>query len=117
MRLTERGSWKVTDHYTYRLSWSPEDEEYVATCAEFPSLSWLAEDEVTALRGLKDLVRDTVKEMQESGERIPEPLAERTYSGTLSLRVPPALHRRLAIEAAESHVSLSRHLNCKLASA
>lgn len=28
----------MTDHYTYRLSWSPEDGGYVATCAEFPSL-------------------------------------------------------------------------------
>ena len=29
-------------HYTYRVSWSADDAEYVATCAEFPSLSWLA---------------------------------------------------------------------------
>ncbi len=27
-------------HYTYRVSWSAEDGEHVATVAEFPSLSW-----------------------------------------------------------------------------
>jgi predicted HicB family RNase H-like nuclease len=107
----------VTDHYTYRLSWSPEDGEYVATCAEFPSLSWLAEDEVAALRGLKDMVRDTVDDMRAAGEPIPEALADKKYSGVLSLRMPPELHRRLAVEAAESHVSLTRHLNYKLAMA
>jgi predicted HicB family RNase H-like nuclease len=107
----------TTDHYTYRLSWSPEDGEYVATCAEFPSLSWLAADELGALRGLKDLVRDTVEDMCANGETPPEALADKKFSGVLSLRLPPELHRRLAIEAAESHVSLSRHLNCKLAMA
>jgi len=29
-------------HYTYRVAWSVEDGEHVATVAEFPSLSWLA---------------------------------------------------------------------------
>lgn len=107
----------MADHYTYRLSWSPEDGEYVATCAEFPSLSWLSEDEVSALRGLKDMVRDAVEDMRANGEPIPDALADKKYSGVLSLRMPPELHRRLAVEAAESHVSLTRHLNFKLAMA
>lgn len=107
----------TTDHYTYRLSWSPEDGEHVATCAEFPSLSWLAADELAALRGLKELVRDTVEDMRANGETPPEALADKKFSGVLSLRMPPELHRRLTIEAAESHVSLSRHLNFKLAMA
>jgi len=29
------------DQYTYRVTWSPDDDEYIALCAEFPSLSWL----------------------------------------------------------------------------
>jgi predicted HicB family RNase H-like nuclease len=105
------------DHYTYRLSWSSEDGEHVATCAEFPSLSWLAADELDALRGLKELVRDTVEDMRANGETPPEALADKKFSGVLSLRLPPELHRRLTIEAAESHVSLARHLNFKLAMA
>jgi hypothetical protein len=28
--------------YAYRVTWSAEDGEHVATGAEFPSLSWLA---------------------------------------------------------------------------
>ena len=30
------------DRYTYRVTWSEDDSEYVGLCAEFPSLSWLA---------------------------------------------------------------------------
>ena len=106
----------MSDHYTYRLSWSPDDNEHVATCVEFPGLSWLADDEVSALRGLKNMVRDVVEDMRANGEPIPDALADKVYSGTLSLRVPPDLHRRLALEAAEARISLSRHLNLKLAS-
>ena len=32
------------DHYTYRVTWSAEDDEHVGLCAEFPSLSWLDKD-------------------------------------------------------------------------
>jgi len=31
-----------TLHYTYRVTWSPEHQEYIGLCAEFASLSWLA---------------------------------------------------------------------------
>lgn len=32
------------DRYTYRLTWSGDDQEYAGLCAEFPSLSWLAKE-------------------------------------------------------------------------
>lgn len=107
----------ATDHYTYRVSWSPDDEEFVATCAEFPSLSWLDADDVEALRGIKQLIRDTIADMQASNEPIPEPIAERKFSGNFQVRVPPELHRRLVLEAAESRVSLNRYVSHKLSAA
>ena len=30
------------NHYSYRVTWSPEDGEHVGLSAELPSLSWLA---------------------------------------------------------------------------
>lgn len=103
------------DHYTYRVSWSPEDREYVATVIEFRSLSWLAPDPAAALLGLRDLVAQVVDELETSGEPVPEPLAERQFSGEFRLRIPPALHRALAIEAAEQGVSLNRLVSAKVA--
>jgi hypothetical protein len=29
------------DRYTYRVTWSEDDQEYVGLCTEFPSLSWI----------------------------------------------------------------------------
>ena len=103
------------DHYTYRVSWSPEDSEYVATVIEFRSLSWLAPDPAAALLGLRDLVAQVVDELVTSGEPVPEPLADRQFSGEFRLRIPPALHRALAIEAAEQGVSLNRLVSAKVA--
>ena len=103
------------DHYTYRISWSPEDSEYVATCAEFPSLSWLNEDQVEALSGIKQLVQDVIGDMYASGETVPTPIADQSFSGKFLVRLPPDLHRRLALEAAEAGVSLNRLASFKLA--
>jgi predicted HicB family RNase H-like nuclease len=105
----------MVDHYTYRVSWSEEDGEYVGTCAELPSLSHLAPDRIEALRGIAALVRNVITDMKSNGEPVPEPLAEQRYSGKFMTRVPSELHRQLAIEAAEAHVGLNRLVSYKLA--
>lgn len=102
-------------HYAYRVLWSPEDEEYVALCAEFPSLSWLAEDQDEALRGIRELVHDVIKDMAVNGEPVPAPLAERSYSGKFMVRVPTDLHARLTREAKELRVSLNQLVTQRLA--
>ena len=96
------------DHYTYRVTWAEEDGEYVGLCAEFPSLSWLASEPEAALHGIRQMVADVVADLQINGEPVPEPLAMKKYSGRFIVRIPPELHRRLALEAAESGVSLNR---------
>ncbi|TSD96520.1 type II toxin-antitoxin system HicB family antitoxin [Skermania sp. ID1734] len=104
-------------HYSYRVFWSPEDDEFVGTCLEFPSLSHLDADPGEALRGIVDLVEFTVKDLQDSGEPVPTPLADRTFSGNFMIRTSPDLHRRLTIEASEQGVSLNKFVNEKLANA
>jgi predicted HicB family RNase H-like nuclease len=103
------------DRYTYRVTWSDEDEEYGGLWAEFPSLSWLARTPEAALKGIRKVVADVVKDMQESGDPIPDPIASRQYSGKFMVRVPPEVHRKLAVQAAEAGVSLNRLASSKLA--
>ncbi len=103
------------DHYTYRITWSAEDGEYVGLCAEFPSLSWLELTQDGAFAGIRQLVADCIEDMQANDETPPEPLAERTYSGRFLVRVPPETHRALAIRAAEEGISLNRLVSARLA--
>ena len=102
------------DRYTYRVTWSEDDNEYVGLCAEFPSLSWLAKTPGGALKGIRKLVEDVVKDMHNEGEAVPEPIASRHYSGKFIVRVPPQVHRKLTIQAAESGISLNRLASSKL---
>ena len=105
-----------TDHYTYRVTWSAEDDEHAGLCTEFPSLSWLAASPEDALAGIRQLVRDVVGELKASGEPIPAALAEKHYSGEFRIRIPPGVHRSLAMQAAEQGVSLNRLASAKLSS-
>jgi len=102
-------------HYTYRVQWIREDEEYVGTVAELPSLSWAAPSQHEALSGITSMVESVLEDMVETGERPPQPLSDRVYSGRFVVRVPPETHRRLVIDAAEQHVSLNRLVSDRLA--
>ena len=86
-------------HYTYRVTWSPEDGEHVGLCAEFASLSWLAKTPEAALKGIQKVVGEVVADMQAHGEPVPVPL----------------VHRNIALMAAEQGVSLNRLASAKLA--
>jgi predicted HicB family RNase H-like nuclease len=102
------------DRYTYRVTWSEDDKEYVGLCAEFPSLSWLSTTPEAALKGIRRIVAETIADMESNDEIVPEPIACRQYSGKFMVRVPPDVHRNLAIRAAESGISLNRVVSSKL---
>ena len=106
---------KTIDRYTYRVTWSEQDQEHVGLCAEFPSLSWLESTPEGALKGIRTLVKKMLADLQRNNEPVPEPLSTRPYSGKFMVRVPPEVHRMLAIQAAESGVSLNRLISSKLA--
>ena len=102
------------DHFTYWVTWSGEDKEHVGLCAEFPSLSWLAPTPEEALKGIRSVVADVIADMKKNRETLPQPLASRRYSGKFMVRVPPSVHRKLTVEAAEAGVSLNRLASSKL---
>ncbi len=102
------------DPYTYRITWSDEDKQYVGLCAEFPSLSWLADTQEEALRGINDVVAEVISDMLSSNEPIPKPLSIKRYSGKFTVRIPPDVHRSLTIQAAEADVSFNRLVSAKL---
>jgi predicted HicB family RNase H-like nuclease len=102
------------DRYTYRVTWSEEDDEYVGLCVEFPSLSWLEPTPEGALKGIRQVVAQAVADLEASGETVPEPIAVKKYSGKFVVRIPPELHRHLALEAAEAGISLNRLASDKL---
>lgn len=102
------------DRYTYRITWSSDDNEYVGLCAEFPSLSWLSKTPEGALRGIRKVVAEVVEDIKKTGDPVPEPIAEHHYSGKFVVRVTPETHKSLAIQSAETGISLNRLVAAKL---
>ena len=105
---------KFLDRYTYRVTWSEEDQEYIGLCAEFPSLSWLEATPEKALAGIRKVVKECISDMIANDENVPEPIAIKSYSGKFMVRVPPEIHRALVIQAAEAGVSLNRLVSSRL---
>ena len=83
--------------------------------SKLPWTATLKRKRRSALAGMWQVVADVVADMQASGEVIPVPLAEKHYSGEFRVRIPPELHRSLALQAAEQGVSLNRLASAKLA--
>lgn len=104
----------MIDKYCYRVIWSEVDQEFIALCAEFPSLSWLDKSQEKALTGIRKLVASSIRDLKSEKEEVPEPFSLKQFSGKFLVRVPPDTHRMLAIQAAESGVSLNRLVSSKL---
>lgn len=83
------------NRFTYRVTWSVEDAEFVATCLELPSISWLAGTQEEALHGLRDAIAEVIEDLNATGEAVPAPpvLAE------LLRQVQPARRRAAASQA------------------
>lgn len=65
---------------------------------------------------LRQAFADTIADYRDwRRERGVEP--EKPYSGTLSLRIPPELHRRIAEKAAQSGESINQFIADRLAEA
>ncbi len=60
--------------YHYTIKYSEEDKEFVATCKEFPSLSYLDINSEMALKGLKNMINDIIKDMFANNEEVPKPI-------------------------------------------
>jgi len=103
--------------YLYTVGWSEEDQVYIGRVAEFPSLAAHGKTLEAALKEIKFVVTASLEWLTEEGEPLPEPLSRRRYSGKLNLRLPEALHRQLALEAARQGISLSQLIKLKLAAA
>src|SRR5262249_5290315 len=102
------------EEYAYTVVWSEADHANIGRVAEFPSLAAHGPSPVEALAEIARVVGFVLEDMAESGEEIPVPLSKHHFSGKFSLRMPEALHRQLALEAAQQHVSLNQLINVKL---
>jgi antitoxin HicB len=95
--------------------WDDGEEPYwVARIAELPHCLIHGDTPEKAVAEIEGVKRDWIKSNLERGLKIPEPTPHK-YSGQISLRIPPSLHRLLSERAAVERISLNQYMTAALA--
>lgn len=98
------------EEYSYRVFWSEEDQAFIATVVEFPRMSSIEDTQEAALSGMVEQLRFVIGEIEKDGDEVPVPLSKKSYSGSIRLRMPTEVHRRITLEAAEQNISINQLL-------
>lgn len=97
--------------YGINIIWSDEDNEFVATCPDFPGLSAFGETVEEALKEAKIALGLFLESHKDAGESLPTPTVRHKYSGQLRLRLAKSLHESLAESAKQEGLSLNSYIN------
>lgn len=88
--------------YRYTVDWSRADAQFVGTCASFPSLSWLADEQVAALEGITQLVSDVIDDMKLSAGSVPAPRATSEMTALMTGKELQAMRKFLLLDVKEA---------------
>lgn len=110
--ITERAKELARRDYAVDIHYSGEN--YFAEFPELPgAMTW-----APTLSELEAMIEDAklayIEDLLEDGEEVPEPREIKDYSGSIRLRIPKSVHRRLALEADKENVSLNTLMVSKL---
>lgn len=114
MSIVTNDYMEKAEHYEYKVAWHEEDEVYVASVTEWPSLQAHGSTQAEALEELKEVVAFTIEDCENEGDSYPEPHADEDFSGRFNVRLPTSLHRELRYEADAEGVSMNQLVVWKL---
>jgi predicted RNase H-like HicB family nuclease len=88
---------------------------YVARILELDGLMMTGETPEEAVAELESVKREWIESYLELGNKMPQPLKSRKYSGQYRIRMEPSLHEKLALLAEMEGVSLNQFMVTRLA--
>lgn len=101
------------DYIVRNISENPHDPAYEAYIPAFHAIVF-GDNHKELEEGIVFSIESEIEERTKAGKPIPAPDIKKKFSGKLVLRIPPALHERLAIEAKALGESLNSLLGKKL---
>lgn len=99
---------KLSDHYLKVVEWSEEDRCYIGTAPGLMLGGVHGRNQEQVFQDLCEAVDEVLMLMKKEGKALPPPTANKKYSGKISLRINPELHKNLMIKAAQKGESLNR---------
>lgn len=100
----------MMNKYQFNLVWSDLDNEYMATCLEFPGLSAFGATPEEALSEAQIALELFIETYKEDGIPLPKPHTKPEYSGQIRTRLPKSLHAQAAKLAADDEISLNQFI-------
>ena len=97
-----------SEKYSIQISWSDEDECFIAISDELPNLSAFGDTYDEVLHEIQEAMSGYLEVL--GHEAKPKPLTLESYSGQFRVRLPRSLHRRLAGVAKREGVSLNTQI-------
>ena len=95
--------------YAKFVEWSDEDQCFIGRCPGLFEGGVHGDDEAKVYKELCDTVEEWIELLHKDGVLLPNVTAGKPYSGKFVLRVYPALHRRLALNARAMGESLNNY--------
>jgi predicted HicB family RNase H-like nuclease len=96
-------------HYTKIVEWSDEDGCFVGSAPPLIGPCCHGKNEARVYAQLCQIVEEWIALLEGDGQTLPEPLAQKKFSGKFVLRLEPAIHRRLAAKALAAGESLNTY--------
>lgn len=114
MAETQRGAELARLPYAFTLV-EGEDKIWTVTVLEFPGVIAEGASPDEAIAEGREALGEMIDYYLEQGRAIADPFVTREFSGRTELRLPPELHRRAVMLAANEGVSLNRWLSAATA--
>ena len=116
--MNEMKNLKYYDNLPYNIileTWDDGKGPYwVARVVELAHCMIHGDTPEEAIKEIQIVKREWIKSNLARGNKIPEPIT-RKYSGQISLRIPPSLHRLLINRSSIEDVSLNQFMTMALA--
>lgn len=105
--------YKAED-YKMEIFYSNEDKCFIGVAPELEGCSTNGDTPAHCLEMLKEAIELWLESSEANNLPIPEPIAVKNYSGKLSLRIDPSLHREVAFKAGKANKSINKFIESKL---
>ncbi len=101
-------------HYVKIVEWNDEDGCFVGTCPGLMFGGVHGSDEAKVYAELCQAVEEVIDLMEREGHRLPPASTKKQFNGKVLLRLDPAVHQRLALQAKAGGESLNALVTRKL---
>lgn len=107
MKPTPKAIKRKAAEYPKFVEWSADDDCFIGRCPTLFEGGVHGADEASVYRQLCSRAEEWVKLLLSDGVELPKASPGKRASGKLLVRMPPSLHRRLALKALASGESLN----------